>query len=599
MLAGCWRATALVRLGDISATRNAVCVLRSAWAHRYRAFSIATATDLYSAKLSELSPHDLASALQALGKLGVVPPVSWLDQYWRASEKLLPNLSARELFDMAYACGQLKVVPPGSWMRTYSARLKQDKQLENVKLSLHQSSNQLAVGKVELSSFGAPDARQRESLKSQPTLSTQPLFSFDLASDSTPQPSTVAANRPSASVPVAVLPSPSKGNSAFRSQMGEIRACSSAEQVLALVSQWHRGGLAKTLHPILISFCFSALKQFHSRDGHSIASDPRFQILLDFFMLARVSALDARSLLTILNSCRDLGASLSVEWLNVFWKASEAKLASLDARNIASIFYASGRLGLVPPAAWLTRYWQASEAKLIDFQEQELSNTLHACGQLGVSPPAAWLSAYWKVSEAALSRFDDRAMSNTLHSVANSKLSPPTAWLEKVWSTSGSMLSRMNSVQLANALDACAQFGSVPPLAWLEPFWQRSGARLSSCSARDLAMSLRACGKLGVTPPDAWLNAYWSASGMIILSFTPSDLCDMICASAQLGLALPSEWQDKFWRASLANLANCKAHELSVTLRACGQLGLVPPASWQQSYWKARSTSGVATMATL
>jgi hypothetical protein len=86
---------------------------------------------------------------------------------------------------------------------------------------------------------------------------------------------------------------------------------------------------------------------------------------------------------------------------------------------------------------------------------------------------------------------------------------------------------------------------------------------------------------------------------MIILSFTPSDLNGMICASADLGLALPTEWQDKFWRASLANLANCKAHELSVTLRACGQLGLVPPASWQQSYWKARSTSGVATVATL
>ena len=361
----------------------------------------------------------------------------------------------------------------------------------------------------------------------------------------------------------------------------KITACRTRNEVLALFNSCQRRA-DSNLNPQHINAFFTTLRKL---EGEPVFADPRFVALVEF-TCSRFSDADGRGFATVIHCCSRLDANLSGDWLQSFWKSSEAKLPSFNGQDFSNTFLACGKLGVMPSPSWMACFWKWSEAKLPSFKEQGLGNTLWACGKLSVMPPPSWLACYWKWSEAKLSSFDEQNLANMLWACGKLGVMPPPSWMACFWKCSEAKLSSFNGQDFANTLWACGTLGLVPPPSWMACYWKWSEGKLPSFKAQGFANTLWACGTLGAVPPPAWLACYWKCSEAKLSSFNGQNFANTFWACATLSVMPPASWLACYWKWSEAKLPHFNEQNFGNTMWACGKLGMVPPPSWMACYWK-------------
>jgi hypothetical protein len=69
-------------------------------------------------KLGEFNPQELSNTLYACGQLGITPPAAWLQRFWHASGPKLGEFVPQGLSNVLLACAHLVIMPPGVWLQS-------------------------------------------------------------------------------------------------------------------------------------------------------------------------------------------------------------------------------------------------------------------------------------------------------------------------------------------------------------------------------------------------------------------------------------------------------------------------------------------------
>ena len=318
-----------------------------------------------------MGTQNLANALYACGKLGLVLPPEWLKRYWEASEPKLGEFNEQELSNTMYACGQLGITPPTAWLERYwdvsalKFRNFVPQGLSNTLYACGQLG--LALPPVWLKRYWEAHALMLAECEPQDLSNT--LY---------------------ASGQLAITP-PADWLLGFwhasAMKLGEFKPQELSNTLYAC------GQLGLVLPPVWLQRYWDASEQ-------------------------KLDAFVPQGLSNTLYACGQLVIKPSEQWLKRFWEASITKLGEFKPQELSNTLYACGQLDISPPADWLKCFWDASASKLGGFVPQGLSNTLSACAQLDARPPAGWLQSFCDLFERLLAEANCQNLANTALALA-------------------------------------------------------------------------------------------------------------------------------------------------------------------------------------
>ena len=290
-----------------------------------------------------MEAQGFSNTLYACGQLGVVPPPSWLNVYWDASELKLGDFAPQALSNTMYACSQLGVVPPADWLQRY-----------------------WDVSASKLGEFIPQD--YSNSLYACSLIGIRPpahwLQRFWHAS----------ALNMGEFVPQAL------SNTLYACSLLGIKP--PADWMWRF---WHASAFSLgEFKPQELSITMYACGQ--------LDKTPPPDWLLRFWHASALKLGDfiPQDLSNTLYACGRLGVTPPADWLLRFWHASSFKLAGFVPQALANTLLACGDLHVVPPADWLQAFSREFGRALPGTDQQNLANTALALAILGLWELPLW-----------------------------------------------------------------------------------------------------------------------------------------------------------------------------------------------------------------
>jgi hypothetical protein len=311
----------------------------------------------FAARVFErMGPRELANAVYACGKLGIVPPADWLERFWHASAEVLNDFVPQGFSNTFYACGQLGILPPADWLERF----------------WHESSAKLAE-------WNAQDFSN--------TIYACGQLGIKPPADWLERFWNVNALKLSEFIPQAL------SNTVYAcGQLGITPPDYWLERF------WHASAAT------LSEFVPQALSNTLYACGQLGITPPDYW-LLRFWHASAATLGDfvPQALSNTLYACGQLGIAPPADWLERFWHASAVKLSEFDPQGFSNTLYACGQLSITPPADWLQCFSSSCERTLPYMVQQNLANAAVALATLALWELPLW-RGLWERLCSSLSR---------------------------------------------------------------------------------------------------------------------------------------------------------------------------------------------------